>query len=59
MVVESAGDDGEARRDASKEVGLGGGGAAVMADFEDGALERRLREHCSFNGRFRVSFEQH
>ena len=58
-IVEAARDDGEARRHASKEVRLGGRGAAVMADLEDAALERQLREHCSFNGRFRIAFEQH
>jgi hypothetical protein len=62
-VVESAGDDGPLGGDAGEERGAGGGDAAVVAHFEQGAGEGvsgeiGLGDHCVFDGGFGVAFEQ-
>jgi len=56
-IAEPAGDDGPLGGDAGKKCRTGGSDAAVMADFEQSALQTGFGEHGIFDGRFGISLE--
>jgi len=58
-VMEAAGDDGPLRIYAGEKLGTRGGDAAVMADFEQRALETGSASIACSMGAFSITFKHH